>query len=752
MTHRKPKLRFQMMLVPYLLLLYAVVIPMSNVIYNRCFITLRDTLSESQKAMTEQTARRLDQELGSMQRMAASLSTNNFFVPYLLNNGGYDSYLAQQELNKLRMGNDLLTDIWYYPTYTDARGLIYTADTAFPFSGFFDQRCRIEGENASSMMERFTNLKTGVIWPNQQITGLKSETREYTLYLYPLRNGASISAVVAFVVEQEELSEMLSAALAGNDGYACLFSDRSEEVLLQLTTGGLSPADYADAYISSQRESGVYEGKINGEECVFALSSEVSGGLRLLTATPSRQLFVSVYSTRAFYTAGLLLTLVLISLGCYALAVYNYRPVAQLTRSIAPVQGDLAESRDELETIGRFIRKLQKENHSYQQTAAFHALIGSEHEGTAEETEAIGLAAGHQAYTALLIHMNERNQAMKLLPMLLEDAAAQAGFTQAFCFPYSAYDDCTFAILVDSDSDQPEDVINAFLKLAEHLLTLEGKLTTGISDVMKTPEMLASAFHQAWEAMLCAIMRGQGTVMRYGELKRQQSYNYPYPQEQKLLSAICRRQADEIEADVKEICAYISGHADSHDHIRYMCNGVTQSVVRLFSEMKADFSLWGEAPLFSTERMNTMDQFARRLTQFCLLLLENLGQSVQPSNSPLVADAEHYIRGCFSDPECTAESVAGQMGVSLSHLTRVFKEQYGCTLVQYIDQLRMEKARRTLCETNEKISAIIERCGFANESNFIRKFKKIEGVTPIQYRQLHMKDHMRRQGKNISEG
>lgn len=98
MTHRKPKLRFRMMPVPYLLLLYAVVIPMSKMIYNRCFITLRDTISESQKAMTEQTARKLEQEINSMQQMAASLSTNNFFVPYLLNNGGYDSYLAQQEL------------------------------------------------------------------------------------------------------------------------------------------------------------------------------------------------------------------------------------------------------------------------------------------------------------------------------------------------------------------------------------------------------------------------------------------------------------------------------------------------------------------------------------------------------------------------------------------------------------------------------------------------------------------------------
>lgn len=332
--------------------------------------------------------------------------------------------------------------------------------------------------------------------------------------------------------------------------------------------------------------------------------------------------------------------------------------------------------------------------------------------------------------------------------MLLENAAAQAGFAQAFCFPYSAYDDCTFVILADCDSEQPEAVVNAFLELAEHLLTSEGKWTTGISDAMKTPEALANAFHQAREAMLCAIMRGQGTVMRYGELNRQQSYNYPYPQEQKLLSAISRQQADEIEQDVKEICTYISDHADSHDHIRYLCNGVTQSVVRLFSEMKADFSLWEDAPLFSTERMNTMDHFAQRLTQFCLLLLDDMRQNAQPFNSPLAVDAERCIRNCFSDPECTAESVAERLDFSLSHLTRVFKEQYGCTLVQYIDQLRMEKARRILCETNEKISVIIDQCGFASESNFIRKFKKIEGVTPIQYRQLHMKDHMKQQGEN----
>ena len=745
MIRRKPKLRFYMMLIPYLLLMYIILIPMSNMVYNRCFATLRDTISDSQRTLTERTARKLDQEIGSLQRMAMSISTNDFFAPYRLNNGGYDSYLAQQELYKARMGNDLLADVWYYPITSNENDLMYTADTTFPFSGFFNQRCRIRGENSDSMLARFQSLKVGSMLLEQQITGLKSTARDYVLYLYPVRNGASVSAVVTFVIEQTDMNDILTTALAGNNGYVGLLSREDGEPLFWTTQGELPPIDFHDVTECARREEQAYEGQLNGNKYTFVLSSEISGRMRLLTVTPNSQLFERVYSTRTFYTVALCMMMLLLTCVCYALAVYNYRPVARLTKNISASAQEMEQSRDEFENVTRYIHKLLRENHSYQQTAAFHALVEREQEddlATQENVAAIGLEDGQDAYAALLLYMdNHERRDARLIPVLMENIAVQVGFAQAFCFPYSVYDDRTFAMFIATDGETYEQRLTKLVDMAQRMVNMQQVITVGVGEAKKTCVQIAQSFFEAREALYCAMMRGQEAVVHYGELNRQPGYDYPYPQEQNLLSAIKRGAKDEIPRAVEEICAYIRGHADSRDQVRYLCQGITQSTVRLLFEMKADFSVLEEMQMFVGRPFETVEAFAQRLTRFCMLLMESLeNRPVQTLYSPLADQAALYIRGHFADSNCTVESVADFLGSSQSHLTRIFKERFDCTIVQYIDNLRMEKAREALCETNEKIGSIIAQCGFTSESNFIRKFKKLHGITPMQYRMLYQQN------------
>ncbi len=745
MVRRKPRLRFYMMLVSYLLLLYIILIPMSNMVYNRCFVALRDMISDSQRTLTEQTARKLDQEIASLQRMAMSISTNDFFAPYRLNNGGYDSYLAQQELCKMRMGNDLLADVWYYPIASNAKNLMYTADTAFPFIGFFDQRCRIQGENSETMLARFQALKAGTLLLHQRITGLKSAARDYALYMYPIRDGASVSAVMTFAIEQDDLNDVLTTALAGNNGYVGLLSRDGGAPLLWVTQGELPMIAFDPVTADVGREGQVYEEQLNGSEYTFVLSSEISGRLRLLTVTPNSQLFERVYGTRTFYTVALCLMLMLLTCGCYALTVYNYRPVARLTKSITSASEELGQSRDEFENVTRYIHRLLQENHSYQQTAAFHELVEREQEdGPAAQGDAaaIGLENGHDAYAALLMYMDAcEYRDARLMPMLMENIAQQAGFAQAFCFPYSVYDDRTFAMLVAADGEACAQKLEKLVDMARRMVNAQQTITVGAGEIKEACGQIAQSFFEAREALYCAMMRGQETTVHYGELNRRPDYNYPYPQEQNLLSAIKRGAREDIPQAVEEICAYIREHADSRDQVRYLCQGVTQSAVRLLFEMKADFSVLEEMQMFVGHPFETVEAFARRLTQFCMLLMESLeNRPVQTLYSPLADQAALYIRGHFADPDCTVESVASFLGSSQSHLTRIFKERFDCTIVQYIDNLRMEKAREALCETSEKIGSIIAQCGFTSESNFIRKFKKLHGITPMQYRMLYQQN------------
>ena len=68
------------------------------------------------------------------------------------------------------------------------------------------------------------------------------------------------------------------------------------------------------------------------------------------------------------------------------------------------------------------------------------------------------------------------------------------------------------------------------------------------------------------------------------------------------------------------------------------------------------------------------------------------------------------------------------------YLTRVFKEQFGQPVNSYLVQLRITQAKRMLRFTDHTIEAVAQDCGFSDANYFSRLFKKVEGITPGEFR------------------
>ncbi|MEH7495234.1 helix-turn-helix domain-containing protein, partial [Neobacillus niacini] len=71
-----------------------------------------------------------------------------------------------------------------------------------------------------------------------------------------------------------------------------------------------------------------------------------------------------------------------------------------------------------------------------------------------------------------------------------------------------------------------------------------------------------------------------------------------------------------------------------------------------------------------------------------------------------------------------------------SYLSTFFKKQGGITLSDFITQVRIEESKKLLPNRKLTISEIATKVGYANSVGLIRVFKKIEGVTPGQYREI----------------
>jgi two-component system response regulator YesN len=96
-----------------------------------------------------------------------------------------------------------------------------------------------------------------------------------------------------------------------------------------------------------------------------------------------------------------------------------------------------------------------------------------------------------------------------------------------------------------------------------------------------------------------------------------------------------------------------------------------------------------------------------------------------------------YIQQHFKRNDMSLNLLASEFHLSVSHLSKLFKEQMECNFIDYLMDVRMSKAREQLVETDDMIRTIAEQVGYSNVNSFVRIFKKMTGLTPTEYRAKH---------------
>lgn len=127
---------------------------------------------------------------------------------------------------------------------------------------------------------------------------------------------------------------------------------------------------------------------------------------------------------------------------------------------------------------------------------------------------------------------------------------------------------------------------------------------------------------------------------------------------------------------------------------------------------------------------NTTDLLGE-LVEFLIYTIEEKKHPNLPHQT--VNEVIHYIDKNVQSP-MTVEGLAQKFDVSTSHLSRIFREHAGITLVEYINIKKVEESQYYLRFSHQKISDISNNFHFCNQSYYTRIFKKYTGFTPRKFR------------------
>lgn len=129
-----------------------------------------------------------------------------------------------------------------------------------------------------------------------------------------------------------------------------------------------------------------------------------------------------------------------------------------------------------------------------------------------------------------------------------------------------------------------------------------------------------------------------------------------------------------------------------------------------------------------------------QLTRLLTLLME---ESWHPENIPentagkkkSLQEIKAYLETTYTE-KITLDDLASRFYINKYYLTRIFKEQYGSTITNYILELRITRAKQLLRFSEMPIEEVGNAVGINDANYFARIFRKIEGTTPHNYRKL----------------
>ena len=129
-------------------------------------------------------------------------------------------------------------------------------------------------------------------------------------------------------------------------------------------------------------------------------------------------------------------------------------------------------------------------------------------------------------------------------------------------------------------------------------------------------------------------------------------------------------------------------------------------------------------------KFTTRDELNNWVSHIVLWVAGCLKEKENDNLNRHVVMARDFIKKHYSEKTLSLKMVSEYVGLSESHLSSIFAKQAGKTFIEYVTELRIEKAKTLLRESNLKIYEIADNVGFANAEYFSRIFKKVVGKSP----------------------
>lgn len=488
--------------------------------------------------------------------------------------------------------------------------------------------------------------------------------------------------------------------------------------------------------------------RIKRDEYYYFYKKGAGTGFTYVTMVP-----IQTISSQLFRLNLILISLlsVAILIGIGASVLFSIRLNNPVKKIIASIQqyggGSTPMTRiPEFHMIGEAMRQLADQNDNMNQDLGrkdsllrYYAYLNKLkriHTGNAELQESL---LDRQPFSLLLLHVH-------LLPAFFAETGHEPErvtyFIREFVDSFVSRH-APGAVTLQVDADQilviqfgetppvSDEALGELAAVLEH--DKESAVTTiAVTPVFRQPSDFTAAYEMA-VAMIRQRPLGDGTMI-VRECAEEAGFRLTGGQEEELRLRLQAGNADAAAHWVRRQLASMREDGRFTADCRMLAQAVAGVCRQALAEAGAKApEAWAERAVEARTRdCYTEEQLVALLTPLLAETAERL-QARAEDVDPISQFVFRYLEDHLGE-DISLDTIADKLNMSRGYLSTYFKEKTGVNFSDYLNQLRIQKTKEMLGDSNLKIHDISERLGYQNVNSFIRMFKRYSGMTPGEYR------------------
>ncbi len=264
-------------------------------------------------------------------------------------------------------------------------------------------------------------------------------------------------------------------------------------------------------------------------------------------------------------------------------------------------------------------------------------------------------------------------------------------------------------------------------------------ISSGIGRCATSYEDIATSYMQASEALAHKLYYGINSVIVFDEIRRiifdgiRDLGDWKKALTEAMTNLDLLRATEVIHKNIQTIKE--SGGYNI-EYIRQlsmeMLLTISLTLTEQFSELESIYNDKRNLLNYILE-LETLEEINQVITDVCAKTIEYLQNQEASSTNSIVAGIKRYLEENM-DKNISLEAIAEEVYLTPNYIGHLFKEEVGMNYLDYLTQIRMEKAKALLKEPKNKIYEVSLQVGHNNPNYFSKLFKKYTGYTPSQYK------------------